>query len=218
LAVKSRTQAIVIVVCAVAALVTAGFASARGAPACAFCNKNLILNPGADQGNGTQTDTVVPIPHWITVPGFTAGSYGWTTGDLNTTTPGPTDRGKNYFYGGPETSTSGNVSTATQKIALPAAAAHHKFQFTGWLGGYSTQGDKARVTLAFMSSSGQALASYAIGPVTKAQRGGTNKLEMRGASNAVPAGAVSAVVVITMTRTDGADNDGLADSLSLVLF
>jgi hypothetical protein len=62
------------------------------------------------------------------------------------------------------------------------------------------------------------LASYAIGPVTKAQRGGTNKLEMRGASNAVPAGAVSAVVVITMTRTDGADNDGLADSLSLVLF
>jgi uncharacterized protein (TIGR03437 family) len=53
--------------------------------------------------------------------------------------------------------------------------------------------------------------------VLAADRGGNSGLLQRTANGAVPAGARIAHVQLAMTRTDGSDNDGIADSLSLIL-
>ena len=93
---------------------------ARAATAgCPICGTNLINNPGAEAGPGTQNDSVVKVPGWKSTGGsFTVASYAWSGGDLSPTTPGPPHRGKNYFYGGP----GGAVSTGTQTLSLARAA------------------------------------------------------------------------------------------------
>ena len=52
--------------------------------------------------------------------------------------------------------------------------------------------------------------------VTEAQRRGVSKLLLRFRSGAVPAGTRELKVELVLTRDAGSDNDGLADSLSLV--
>jgi hypothetical protein len=193
-------------------------ASVAAAPVCPSCGHNLILNPGADQGKGTSTDSVVAVPHWKGTHGFTAATYAWGSsggGDLSPTSHGPKNRGKNYFYGGPDSA----VSTGTQVISVAAAGVKTgKVHYTlaGWLGGYSSQGDHAELYVTFQNSKGKTIAISAIGPVTEAQRRGVSKLLLRSRSGVVPAGTRELKVELVMTRNAGSDNDGLADSLSLV--
>jgi hypothetical protein len=187
-------------------------------PACPSCGHNLILNPGADAAKGTSTDTVVKVPHWKGTHGFTAATYAWGKtggGDLSPTSPGPKNRGANYFYGGPESA----VSTGTQLISVAAGGVSSgkvHWRLAGWLGGFSSQDDHAVLDVTFENAKGKALATYGIGPVTEAQRGGVSKLILRFRSGIVPAATRDLKVELIMTRDDGSDNDGLADSLSLV--
>src|ERR1700733_10606448 len=102
------------VIGAAAFAITPSAAEASSAPGpCHACGRNLIANPGADAGKGTATDSVVKVPDWKQTGAFTAAQYAWDA-DLSTTTPGPTKRGKNYFYGGP----SDLISTGTQVITV----------------------------------------------------------------------------------------------------
>lgn len=113
----------------------------------------------------------------------------------------------------------GCVSTGTQVISVAAGGiTTGKVHYTlaGWLGGYSSQDDHAVLDLTFENSKGKAIATYGIGPVTEAQRGGVSKLLFRQRSGVVPTGTRKLKVELIMTREDGSDNDGLADSLSLV--
>jgi hypothetical protein len=202
-----------------AALVPSGAA----ATTCPVCGPNLILNPGAERGAGTTADSVVAVPGWTRSKGsFTSASYAWGGGDLSATTPGPTSRGKNYFYGGPDPSNGGSVAEGTQTISLSrGASAIKKGNVTailsGWLGGYSGQGDDAKLSVSFLGTSGKVLATTTIGPVTAAQRKNTSELLERSAKTTVPAGSTSAEFTLVMTRASGSDNDGMADDLSLVL-
>ncbi len=185
------------------------------APVCPSCGHNLILNPGADQGKGTSSDSVVPVPHWKGTHGFTAAAYSWAGGDLSPTSPGPKSRGANYFYGGPDSA----VSTGTQVISVAAGGIKTgKVHYTlaGWLGGYDSQGDYAVLDLTFENSKGKAIATYGIGPVTEAQRGGVSELLFRQRTGVVPPGTRELKLELIMTREEGSDDDGLADSLSLV--
>ena len=196
------------------------------------CGANLINNPGADAGRGvTASNSVFPVPGWQTTGGFTAAAYAWSDGDLSATTPGPPDRGRNYFYGGPSNAT----STGTQLVALPASlsTAHATYTLSGWLGGFSNQGDDATLYVTWENAQGQPLAaarkgvggfpggllaSANLGPVTLADRnGGTTELLSRQVSGTVPPATRMVKVVLVMQRTGGTDNDGLADDLSLVL-
>jgi hypothetical protein len=207
------------------AVLAAGFtlsgaadAGVAAAPACPSCGHNLILNPGADAGKGTSNDSVVKVPHWKGTHGFTAATYAWGKsggGDLSPTSPGPKNRGANYFYGGPDSA----VSTGTQEISVAAGGIKTgKVHYTlaGWLGGFSGQGDYAVLDLTFENSKGKAIASYGIGPVTEAQRGGVSELLFRHRTGVVPSGTRELKVELIMTREEGSDDDGLADSLSLV--
>ena len=193
-------------------------AGVAAAPVCPSCGHNLILNPGADAAKGTSSDSVVKVPHWKGTHGFTAATYAWGKsggGDLSPTSPGPKNRGANYFYGGPDSA----VSTGTQEISVAAGGIKTgKVDYTlaGWLGGFSGQGDHAVLDLTFENTKGKTIATYGIGPVTEAQRRGVSKLLLRQRTGVVPTGTRELKVELILTRDAGSDNDGLADSLSLV--
>ncbi len=181
---------------------------------CPSCGRNLIVNPGAENGRGANSDTKVTVPGWNQTGSFTAVLYTWPAGDLSPASPGPPDRGQNYFYGGPDAA----KSTGTQLIKVPArgiSSGKVHYTLSGWLGGYDGQGDNAALTITFENAIGQALGSGHLGPVTEAQRGGVSELLFRSNSGLVPAGTREVQITLVMTREEGSDNGGLADNLSL---
>src|SRR5208282_2320498 len=171
-----------------AALLSSPALAATTATACAICGHNLINNPGAEAGPGAQADTVVVVPGWTKTEGsFTAASYAWSGGDLSTKTPGPPDRGENYFYGGPDAA----VSVGSQTISLEAGTTEIDrgaltATLAGWLGGYAGQADDAALSAIFRSATGQKLKTLVIGPVTPAERNNESGLVERSVATTVP--------------------------------
>jgi hypothetical protein len=205
------------VIAAAAFAVTPSVAEAGSAPVvgpCHACGRNLIASPGAEAGKGTASDSIVKVPDWKQTGAFTAAQYAWDA-DLSTTTPGPTKRGKNYFYGGP----SASISTGTQVIKVGTggiSAGRVRYVLSAWLGGYSDQPDNARLIATFESSAGAVLKTVTLGPVTVGQRHDVSGLFLRQSTGKVPATTEQIKVELVMTLLEGGDNDGLADNLSLV--
>ena len=188
---------------------------------------NLIVNPGADASpglNSDQTPDASPdLPGWVRSAFFTADSYQDTGGDLYQYTSGPVDAGANYFYGGVSVTDSSNpVATGVQDIDVSSAASlidtgKVTYALGGWLGGYSSQDDHCVVSIQFQSWSGSALGNAQIGPILAADRMDQTSLLQVSTNGGVPAGTRVIHVVVSITREEGENNDGLADSLSLVL-
>jgi hypothetical protein len=92
---------------------------------------------------------------------------------------------------------------------------------SGYLGGFSTQDDQAKVEVFFRGAGGVDLGSpgadLQIGPVTAADRGGLTDLLFRRADGAVPPGTRSVLTRMTLTRFSGSSDDAYADNLSLTL-
>ncbi len=82
--------------------------------------------------------------------------------------------GNGYFTGGQRGSSSmtQTVNVAADAAAIDAGTA--TYNLSGWLGGYSSQNDRADVVATFLNSSGGAVGSTQIGPVTAADRGNTS--------------------------------------------
>jgi hypothetical protein len=181
---------------------------------CRACGRNLIANPGAEAGKGANGDYVVKVPDWKPTGDFTAEQYA-SGADLSPTTPGPTKRGKNYFYGGPYAL----QSTGSQLIKVGTSGISSgkiTYVLSAWLGGYADQGDYTTLTTTFESSAGKALSTVTIGPVTAAERHNISELRERQRTGAVPASTAEIKVELVMTKLVGGDNDGLADNLALV--
>jgi hypothetical protein len=192
-----------------------------GAPAAARgqFGPNLILNPGADAapaGDGA----VVPIPGWTQVGNFTAVSYGAAGGFPTAASPGPAARGAGFFAGGP-----GASSSASQLISLTAFAGldavvdagNAAFDFGGFLGGFSTQGDHMTLAATFLDAGAGTIGSSLLGPVTDADRGNVTGLLRRSTSGVLPAGTRAVQIMLLATRSNGSYNDGYADELSFTL-
>jgi|HubBroStandDraft_1064217.scaffolds.fasta_scaffold24721_4 hypothetical protein len=219
---RAGRRLLLITTAAAAAAAIVPLAAANASPAttaaassCPACGHNLIANPGAEKGRGADSDIRVNVPDWKQTGSFTAVLYTWSGGDLSPTSPGPRDRGKNYFYGGPEAA----KSTGTQKLTIAAGGVRGgkvDYTLSGWLGGYDSQGDNAVLTVTFENSHGGVIGSAKIGPVTPAQRKDVSELLFRAATGKVPAGTRSLKIELVMTREAGSDNDGIADNLSLV--
>ncbi len=184
---------------------------------------NLIVNGNAEAqavpSTVTISDTTVSVPGWCTESLFTIEPYGDPNGDLSPTSPGPADAGNYYFYGGP----SNGLSSAYQDIDVSSAAslidsAAVQYSLSAWLGGYSSQNDNATLQVQFQDWDGNVLGSaVTLGPFLAADRNNVSELLMTNQNGAVPVGTRDIHVFLAMTRTDGSDNDGMADSLSLVL-
>jgi hypothetical protein len=203
-----------------AAALAAGIVPAEAASAspaanpCPSCGHNLIVNPGAESGKGANGDIKVNTPGWKQTRNFTEALYTWSGGDVGPTSKGPKLRGKNYFYGGPDSA----KATGTQVIKITAkgvGSGKVKYSLSGWLGGFSSQGDNATLVVTFENSKGKAVGSTQIGPVTAAQRKDISEMLLRKTGGLVPASARNVQVQLIMKRTAGSDNDGLADNLSL---
>ncbi|HEX4517974.1 MAG TPA: hypothetical protein VH063_00195 [Gaiellaceae bacterium] len=208
-------SALIAVTAVVAALAVAAAGSAAGAAGCSFCGKNLVVNPGAESGKGvTAAGANGAVPHWTIAAGqFGAAAYtGFGVGWFSSTSKGPADRGKNYFFGGTTTAaTSAKASIGSQTIKLPSGAAGHKATLSGWLGNYGSNTASVRAT--FADASGKTLTGIRIGPDSTL---GGGDMGLRSRTGSVPAGAAS--VVVTITFTDHANyNLAGADDVSLVL-
>ena len=193
-------------------------AAMSGALAADLFGTNLVVNGNAEAGPGApDSSAVVKPPGWTTTGQFTAVKYGASGGFADKTTPGPTDRGANFFAGG-----NAPVSTATQTISLAAGAADIdkggvKYAFSAWLGGYGTQDDNCKIMLIFKGAGGASLAQTQLGPVLAAGRKSVTGFFLKTTSDVVPKGARSATITLTMTRASGTYNDGEADDVSLIL-
>jgi uncharacterized protein (TIGR03437 family) len=190
-------------------------------------NLNLISNPGADASIGlnsnSTTSTSTDLPGWVRSAYFTADSYQDPGGDLDGVTGGPTDANANYFYGGTTVVDSSNpVGTGYQDIDVSSAASlidagNVPYTFSAWIGGYSSQDDNCVLTAQFEKWDGTVLATATLGPVLAADRNNNTALLQRSTSGNVPAGTRLIHILMTVTREEGENNDGLADSLLLVL-
>lgn len=187
-------------------------------PANAATSPNLIKNPGADLAPGGGDGTaLVTIPNWVRTVKATATKYSTGGGFPVPADPGPTDRGVAFFSGG-----NGANSTLTQQLTLSAAYLNKiktgvvKLNAFVWLGGFSSQNDKADLRIIF--TRGSAVTNKDIlGPNAAARGSATKFIKKTLTGFAVPKDTTKISVQLRFTRIDGSYNDGYADSLSLVL-
>jgi len=185
----------------------------------AIFGSNLIVNGDAEAGIGSSDgNTVEPIPGWTTSGNFTVVQYGASGGFPTSTDPGPSNLGLNFFAGGPNNA----LSSASQVIDVTSGvtaidAGNASYNLSGFLGGFSSQGDNTTLTANFLNSSNSLLSSATISPVTAALRNNATGLLSENTLGLVPTGTRSISLQLVATRTDGAYNDGYADNLSLVL-
>lgn len=184
-----------------------------------LANKNWIVNGDAESGPGTDGTTVAAhVPGWTTSGSFNVIVYGAPNGYPAADTPGPTDRGKNFFCGGPE----GERSSATQTLDLTSVApllatGKFSYNFSAWLGGISGQNDHVELAAQFLGTGDTVLATAALPKVLDDERSGETKLLLKKVSGPVPPGTLKIKIDMEMIKTDGAENDAYADNLSLVL-
>jgi hypothetical protein len=200
------------------ALLVAMTAAAQGG--CGICGKNLIKNPGAELGRGVTTvNAFGSVPGWSNESGqFGAATYTFPNGFYFKTTPGPKDRGKNYFFGGTtEKAVAANASVGKQTIALPASAVGRKATLSGWLGNYG--GIRSQVRAEFTDAAGTVLATVRIGPIVTI---GNAVMALRSRSGTVPPKTKKVTISLIFGPNAkpgiaGVYNLAGADNLSLVL-
>lgn len=185
-------------------------------------NQNLIINGDAESDVGSSTGVLIDaVTGFTTVGNFTVTKYGAVVSSGRfpaLTSPGPVDRGLNFFSGGPANTASSarqviNVSSIASSIDLGSTG----YELSGYLGGFSTQSDHAVVTATFLNDTNGVLGQGAIGPITHMDRHNVTGLWCAIALGTVPAGTRSIEIALALTRTAGSYNDGYADNLSLML-
>ena len=187
--------------------------SARAVP----YSTNIMANGNAEAGPNSPSGAPVSVPGWTTSSAFTVVPYGAMGGFPQPGDPGPPNRGVQFFAGGNAAS-----STATQDIDVSANAADInsgivRYNLSGWLGGYLTDGDNAQVTITFFDNANNVLGTAAIGPITPASRNNATGLFYTQSKGLTPVNTSRIHVVLTMTRINGTFDDGYADNLSLIL-
>ena len=188
-------------------------------PQPATLGRNLVFNGDSEysrgfDGNGSQQYAAGwddPGPGGVTMI-----RYGAPGGFPALASPGPADRGDNFFSGGLNA-----TSTMTQRIDVGNLAGtidggELDFMLSAWLGGFLSQNDTAAVGAQFLDASGVELGSAELGPVTATQRGNVTGLFYREQIATLPVLTRSVVIDLTATRSSG-ENDGYADNISFRL-
>lgn len=216
-----RTRRLGVAAGAVLLLATSVAPVVLAAPPATLLGRNLIVNPGAEEGAASPDGAAaVAIPGWAVEGAMTVVPYGAPGGFPTVDDPGPVDRGGQFFVGGPDSP----VSTARQAVSIAPVAALVdaglvRYTLAGFLGGWTTQRDDAVLTATFRAS-GRTLGAASIGPVTADDRSDATGLLPRADFGTVPAGTRQ--VVITLSLRVGEEppatyNDGYADALAFSL-
>jgi len=178
-------------------------AAACSSQAAVVYGSNLVVNGDAEAG----------MTGWNGYSGYDPiQSVNYGSSWVLPTQPGPADRGNRMFAGvgqyavGYQTFDFGQTTTRQTSFAL-----------SGWLGGWTDQGDNALFYVQFLDDTGNALGGSALGPVTPQDRNNQTGLLYRETEGYVPAGTRSLSFFLSMERLVSNDNDGYADNLSFVL-
>jgi hypothetical protein len=127
----------------------------------------------------------------------------------------PAVPGSAFFDGGPYASAQMTQTVDVRSQSAGIATGTLPYSLSGWIGGYSSQGDNAGVVATFLDSSGSSLGTATLAPVTAAQRGNQTKLVRETATGTVPAGTASVRLAVSFTRQAGTDDDGYVDDLAM---
>jgi len=207
-----------------ACLILAALAGTLSNPAFAqsFFGRNLVVNPGAEDGPAPSGNPplVRPIPGWTVTSGnLTIELYGTSGGFPSASSPGPPNRGNRFFSGGPNTLTS---SFAVQAIDIPLEAiaaidaGNVKYELSGWMGGFTSQPDAANIEAIFDISGGSS-SNVTIGPITPVDRKGITGLLYAVKTGIVPKNTRKIEIVLNMIGGTGNYDDAYVDEVSLVL-
>ncbi|MBT9501856.1 MAG: PEP-CTERM sorting domain-containing protein [Burkholderiaceae bacterium] len=180
---------------------------ALGAHAAGF-GSNLIVNGDAEAG----------VSGWTGFDGtdlFQSVDYGsnW----VKPSEPGPVNRGAKMFAGESSPYSAGAQTVDVGALTGAFASGKASFELSGYLGGWSSQGDNALLLVSFLDASSQSLGLAQLGPVTPADRGNQTGLLFRSTSGFVPVNTAKIEFILSMERLNSSDNDGYADNLSFVL-
>lgn len=188
-------------------------------PTAARYGVELLSNGDAEAGPGAPDDTLVyDVPAWTTLLGsLTAVQYG-AAGFPDPSSPGPLDRGQNFFAGGPGEGSAQAVQLIdVSHLAEDIDAGQVRFRLQGYFGGYADQEDAAFAYLLFKRGAASPGVSASVGSVGAADRGAVTGLLFRKLSGVVPRGTRTIEVYLFMILASGPYNDGYADDLSFVL-
>ncbi len=178
-------------------------AAVCSAQAAVVYGDNLVVNGDAEAG----------LVGWTGYPGydmFQSVNYGsnWVL----PTQPGPGDRGARMFSG------LGQYAVGYQTLDFGTTTSQRmSYSLSGWLGGWSNQGDNALFYVQFLDELGNEVGSSAIGPVTPRDRDNQTGLFYRESEGFLPEGTRSLSFWLSMERLVSGDNDGYADNLSFIL-
>ncbi|BFV60689.1 hypothetical protein KCMC57_up57930 [Kitasatospora sp. CMC57] len=177
---------------------------------------NLIVNGDAETGGYCTNDwsAASTVPGWTVQAGginsmcYTAGSFGLPS-DGNA--PGKSFFGPGNFGDGAMSQT---VNVASAAAAIDGGAV--TYNLSGWLGGWTTYGGYAAVSLHFKDVGGRSVGATAKLPTVSAtDRGLATKFLARATTGAVPAGTRSIQVEVQFLSTS--NETGYLDDLSLTL-
>ena len=182
---------------------------------------NLLSNGGIEGSGAARKIDQAPglRDGWSRTSGrFTYARYGMTGGPPPLFAAARWEGGENAFWGGP-TNTN---SSATQTVDVSADAPSideglATADLAADLGGRGTQNDRMAATARFLDSGGNQLGSFAIGPVTAAERTNRTVLLRRSQSAAIPTSTRKIQVGLDATWATGSTNDAYADNVKLTL-
>lgn len=178
---------------------------------------NLIFNGDGEFNSGT--NNYKPdrgIAWWWDYSGTTLAVYGANTNFLNAESPGPTNRGNNYFLGGTNRNTFVSQTIDVSELSSDIDDPGVDFQLSGWLGGAGTLSNSAMLMVRFLSNPTNALGTNYLGPVITSDRGSVSGLLQCTTEGSLPAGTRLVEFTLTLT-SENASNDAAADNLSFVL-
>lgn len=177
---------------------------------------NLIFNGDAESISGTNNYTPNRgIAWWFDIASTTLGVYGTNPNFPGLASPGPANRGANFFLGG---TTNGSILQRIDisDIAADVDAPGVDYTLSGWFGGAGAQEDWASLTAEFLNASGVVIGSNVVGHVTAAERGGVTGLFLKSTNVTLPGGTRFVEFTLTSGVVTGM-NDASADNLSFVL-
>ncbi|MYM95468.1 PEP-CTERM sorting domain-containing protein [Duganella vulcania] len=183
-------------------LAAALFAVACSAKADVLYGQNLVVNGNAEAG----------VSGWTGYTGYDmVQSVDYGNNWVLPTQPGPVDRGNKMFAG------FGQYAVASQTLDFGVATTRNSsYSLSGWLGGWTNQGDNALFYVQFLDAGNNEIGNAAIGPVTPQDRGNQTGLFYRESVGIMPAGTSKLSFWLSMERLVSSDNDGYADNLSFI--
>ena len=186
----------------------------------ALFNKNIIKNGDAEEGlavpiNGNKTRQLPE--HWTDVEGqMWISKYGEGAGS-ELAEADVRGEGENYFWGGKHTSSTIEQIADVSPIKQEIDAGKVSYELSGLLGGYRSQSDRAKLAVDFLDAGSDIIQSTQIGFVTNKDRNNVTRMIHKVSTGSVPVNTRTIRFRLIAVLREGANNDGYADELSMVL-